>query len=63
MRMLCVCMCTCTCLCVCCLCSDGEAVESLNELRLTAEDFTVKAIIGRGHFGEVSIRVHMYVHV
>ena len=29
-------------------------MKSLNELRLTAEDFTVKAIIGRGHFGEVS---------
>ena len=38
-------------------------MESLNELRLTAEDFTVKAIIGRGHFGEVSIRIHMYVWI
>ena len=36
-----------------CLHSDEGAVRALNELRLTAGDFEVKGIIGRGHFGEV----------
>ena len=34
--------------------TDELALKDLNQLRLTADDFTVKAIIGRGHFGEVS---------
>ena len=28
-------------------------MKDLNKLRLTPEDFSVKAVIGRGHFGEV----------
>ena len=28
-------------------------MRALKELRLTADDFEVKGIIGRGHFGEV----------
>ena len=33
--------------------ADETAVKDLNKLRLTPEDFSVKAVIGRGHFGEV----------
>ena len=32
---------------------DEGAVKALKQLRLTADDFEVKGIIGRGHFGEV----------
>ena len=34
--------------------TDEDAVKALKELRLTANDFEAKGIIGRGHFGEVS---------
>ena len=34
---------------------DEGAVRALKELRLTAGDFEVKGIIGRGHFGEVGM--------
>ena len=34
--------------------ADQDAVKALKKLRLTADDFEVKGIIGRGHFGEVS---------
>lgn len=37
-------------------CADETAVNDLNKLRLTTEDFSVKAVIGRGHFGEVMNR-------
>jgi hypothetical protein len=39
-------------------------VKALKELRLTADDFEVKGIIGRGHFGEVvnSALDHNYPH-
>ena len=33
--------------------SDEGAVKDLSKLRLTPDDFSVKAVIGRGHFGEV----------
>jgi len=32
---------------------DTRAVDSLLKLRVSAGDFDVKGIIGRGHFGEV----------
>ncbi len=35
--------------------SDGDTVKSLQELRLSADDFEVKTVIGRGHFGEVRV--------
>ena len=34
--------------------TDEGTVSALKELRLSADDFEVKSIIGRGHFGEVS---------
>ena len=37
---------------------DEGAVRALKELRLTAGDFEVKGIIGRGHFGEVGKTLH-----
>ena len=40
--------------------SDESAVKRLNELRLTSDDFSVKAVIGRGHFGEVSHNPLLY---
>ena len=40
--------------------TDEDAVKALKELRLTADDFEVKGIIGRGHFGEVS---HLLAHL
>ena len=39
---------------LCVIPSDESAVKRLNDLRLTSDDFSVKAVIGRGHFGEVS---------
>ena len=39
---------------------DEDAVKALKELRLTADDFEVKGIIGRGHFGEVAMNSHLY---
>ena len=44
-------ICNCTFTTVCCI--DKESVKALKELRLTADDFEMKGIIGRGHFGEV----------
>ena len=41
---------------------DGEAVKALKELRLTVDDFEVKGIIGRGHFGEVSFPLYGSTH-
>ena len=38
---------------------DEDAVKALKELRLTADDFEVKGIIGRGHFGEVVMNSHL----
>ena len=35
--------------------TDEATVSSLKNLRLTADDFEVKSIIGRGHFGEVCV--------
>ena len=41
--------------------SDEEAVKALKVLRLTADDFEVKGVIGRGHFGEVSyFQLHLF---
>jgi len=37
-------------------------VSSLKDLRLTADDFEVKSIIGRGHFGEVCVKFQSKTH-
>ena len=53
----------CLCVCVCVyewplvISVDKETVSSLKGLRLSAGDFQVLSIIGRGHFGEVSVCV------
>ena len=39
---------------------DEDAVKAIKELRLTADDFEVKGIIGRGHFGEVVMNSPLY---
>lgn len=41
--------------------TDEGTVSALKELRLSADDFEVKSIIGRGHFGEVSWVTNVYV--
>lgn len=33
---------------------DESTVSALNAIRVCADDFEMKSIIGRGHFGEVS---------
>ena len=33
-------------------------MKALQKLRLTAADFDVKTVIGRGHFGEVNMTLH-----
>ena len=40
---------------------DEDSVEAVKQLRLAADDFEVKSIIGRGHFGEVCVRTRTYV--
>ena len=38
--------------------ADEGTVKALKEIRLKAEDFEVKTIIGQGHFGEVCPHTH-----
>ena len=42
--------------------TDEGTVSVLKELRLSADDFEVKSIIGRGHFGEVSQVTNLCIH-
>lgn len=38
-----------------CIVPDNKAISTVKQVRMRASDFETKAVIGRGHFGEVRV--------